>query len=121
MDAVPEIVRRWKAAWESGDPQAVAALYGPDSTHDSAKVAAAMPELGGATSLKGPQQLRLYAERAFGRVGKLSFRLLRVVAGEGVAAVEYERTTTREPEPKRVVEIVEWRGGLIAATRVYHP
>jgi hypothetical protein len=121
MATVPPIVQRWKAAWESGDPDAVAALYGPASTHDSAKVAAAMPELGGATRLTGSAQLRLYAERAFARVGRLSFALLSVVAGDGVVAVEYERTSSNEPTPKRVVEILEWRGDIILATRVYHP
>ena len=80
-------------AWHSGDAERIAALYAADGTHDSAKVAAAMPELGGRTTLSGHDQILAYAHRAFARVGWLRFEFLNVVENANLAALEYLRTS----------------------------
>lgn len=114
-------VLRWREAWHSGDAERVAALYTADGTHDSAKVAAAMPELGGRTTLSGRDEIRSYASKAFERVRWLRFEFLNVVESETLSAMEYLRTSGVDAAPHRVVEILEWDGDLLKAVRVYHP
>lgn len=111
----------WREAWHSGDAERVAALYAVDGTHDSAKVAAAMPELGGRTALRGREEIRAYADKAFQRVGWLRFEFLNVVESETLSAMEYLRTSGTDATPHRVVEILEWDGDRLKAVRVYHP
>lgn len=114
-------VLAWRLAWHSGDAERVAALYAIDGTHDSAKVAAAMPELGGRTALRGRDEIRTYATKAFARVGWLRFEFVNLVESETLSAMEYWRTAGNDPTPHRVVEILEWNGDLLKAVRVYHP
>lgn len=114
-------VLRWREAWHSGDAERVAALYAADGTHDSAKVAAAMPELGGRTALRGRDEIRSYAAQAFKRVGWLRFEFLNVVESDTLSAMEYLRTSGIDATAHRVVEILEWDGDLLKAVRVYHP
>lgn len=118
--AIPPRVLAWREAWHSGDADRVAALYGEGGTHDSAKVAAAMPTLG-RTTLVGRDEIRTYAEQAFKRVHWLRFEFLNVVESESLSAMEYLRTSGIDPTPHRVVEILEWDGDLLKAVRVYHP
>jgi hypothetical protein len=112
-------VLRWREAWHSGDAERVAALYAALGTHDSAKVAAAMPEFGGRTALSGRDQVRAYATKAFERVHWLRFDFLTVVESETLSAMEYLRTSGIDATPHRVVEILEWDGDLLRAVRVY--
>lgn len=114
-------VLRWREAWHSGDAERVAALYAEGGTHDSAKVAAAMPELGGRTALSGRDEIRAYATKAFERVHWLRFEFLNVVESQTLSAMEYLRTSGIDATPHRVVEILEWDGDLLKAVRVYHP
>jgi ketosteroid isomerase-like protein len=114
-------VLAWREAWHSGDAARVAALYAADGTHDSAKVAAAMPALGGGTALSGRDEIRGYAQKAFARVGWLRFEFLNVVESGSLSAMEYLRTAGNDATPHRVVEILEWDGELLKAVRVYHP
>lgn len=114
-------VLKWRAAWQSGDAERVAALYAIDGTHDSAKVAAAMPEFDGRSALRGRDEIRAYATKAFARVGWLRFEFIHVVENETLSAMEYSRTTGNDAMPHRVVEILEWDGDLLKAVRVYHP
>jgi hypothetical protein len=114
-------VLAWREAWHSGDAENVAALYRAGGVHDSAKVAAAMPELGGRTALSGRDEIRAYATRAFKRVGWLRFEFLNVVESESLSAMEYLRTSGVDATAHRVVEILEWDGDRLKAVRVYHP
>lgn len=112
-------IARWKAAWEGFDPAAVAALYMPGGTHASAKVAAALG--GDRTVLRGPAEIEDYARRAFAKYARLEFRVVRVLAGDGFAVIEYDRYAEPGPAgPMRVAELFEWAGDRIAACRVYH-
>jgi hypothetical protein len=114
-------VLSWREAWHSGDAERVAALYAADGTHDSAKVAAAMPAPGGRTALTGRDEILAYARKAFARVGWLRFEFLNVVESESLSAMEYLRTSGIDATPHRVVEILEWKGERLKAVRVYHP
>ncbi|MGE4220089.1 MAG: nuclear transport factor 2 family protein [Alphaproteobacteria bacterium] len=119
MTEIDPRIARWKAAWEGFDPAAVAALYLPDGTHASAKVAAALGD--GRTALTGQAEIADYARRAFARYTRLDFRIVRVLSGEGSTVVEYDRYAEPGPaEPMRVAELFEWAGERVAACRVYH-
>jgi hypothetical protein len=110
----------WKAAWESRDPSKVVALYAPDGTHASAKVAQLRPELG-RSELRGLAELEEYARVGFARFTWLRFDLLTITESEDRAAVEYLRHSNLDGEnPSHVLELIEWRGGMISAVRVFH-
>jgi len=111
----------WKAAWESRDPSRVVALYAPDSTHASAKVAQLRPELG-RSELHGPAELEEYARVAFARFTWLRFDLLTVTESGDRAAVEYLRHSNLDADqPSHVLELIEWNSaGMISAVRVFH-
>jgi hypothetical protein len=119
--AISARVLGWRDAWHSGDADRVAVLYAADGTHDSAKVAATMPAQGGRTALSGRDEIRAYAARAFERVRWLRFEFLNVVETPALSAMEYLRTSGIDSTPQRVVEILEWDGGLLKAVRVYRP
>ena len=116
--AIPARVEAWRSAWQSGDASRVAALYGANAAHESAKVAIAMPALG-RTFLKGKAEIEAYALRAFARVHPLRFDIDAVSETENLSVVEYTRHAPNS-EPGRVCEILRWRGKLLSAVRVYH-
>jgi nuclear transport factor 2 (NTF2) superfamily protein len=113
-------VLAWQAAWESRDPEKVAALYADNATHASAVVSQIYPEIKSSV-LKGRDQIREYARHGFARFTHLRFELLTVVESDSAAAVEYLRHSNIEPDkPKHVMELLEWDGELIRACRVFH-
>jgi hypothetical protein len=114
-----ERVARWQAAWESRDADRVAALYVENATHASARVAVVFPDLG-TTVLRGVSQIREYARRGLARFTSLRFEILTVTEGPIRSAVEYHRYSNLDAEPTRVLELIEWRGDLIEAVRVFH-
>jgi hypothetical protein len=116
--AITPRVEAWRAAWQSGDAARVAALYAVSATHDSAKVAVAMPGLG-RSFLKGQAEIEAYALRAFGRVHPLRFDITRLLETDLTSTVEYIRHAPNA-EPTRVCEVLEWRHGKLVAVRVYH-
>ena len=129
-------VEAWKSAWESRDAAAVAALYASDATHESALIAQIYPELGRLV-LRGRHEIAVYARRGLARFTELRFEILTVTESDDRAAVEYRRhSKIAEPSPTdrqaaghlsregtgevRVLELIEWRGDLISAVRVFH-
>ncbi|GEM_PF-776760 len=118
--AASERVLAWKAAWESRDPDRVAALYEPDATHASARVATIRPELG-RSELRGAAEIAEYARAGFARFTWLRFDLLTVTESGDRAAVEHLRHSNLDSTgPAHVLELIEWRGGAIVAVRVFH-
>ncbi|MEQ8269086.1 MAG: nuclear transport factor 2 family protein [Parvibaculum sp.] len=118
-----EIVGCWQAAWESLDPARVEALYAPGATHMSSVVAERMNRADG--TLRGPGEIRAYAEAAASRLTSFKADILQVISDEtdsgGRASVEYWRILNGDEAGRtRVVEIIEWSGGRITACRVFH-
>jgi ketosteroid isomerase-like protein len=117
---VSQRVVAWKKAWESRDPARVVSLYARDATHASAKVAALRPEIG-RSELRGHAEIEEYAATAFGRFTWLRFDLLTVTETGDRAAVEYFRHSNLDADnPSHVLELIEWREGLISEVRVFH-
>jgi ketosteroid isomerase-like protein len=113
-------VEEWKSAWESRDPATVAALYAPDATHESALIAQIYPELGRLV-LRGRHEIAVYARRGLARFTEIRFEILTVTESDDRAAVEYRRHSNIDgANPAHVLELIEWRGGLISAVRVFH-
>ena len=110
----------WKNAWESRDPARVVSLYARDATHASAKVAALRPELG-RSYLRGHAEIEEYAAAAFRRFTWLRFELLTVTESGDRAAIEYLRHANLDADnPAHVLQLLEWREGLISGVRVFH-
>ncbi|MBX3493620.1 MAG: nuclear transport factor 2 family protein [Parvibaculum sp.] len=121
--ALPEIVVRWKTAWECLDAARIEALYAPGATHMSSVVVERMNRADG--TLRGLPEIRAYAEAAAGRLASFKADILQVIAdetgGAGRASVEYWRVLNGNEEGRtRAVEIIEWSDGRITACRVFH-
>lgn len=119
----PAMVLKWQSAWQSLDPEAVAALYAPDGTHMSDVVIKRMGRADG--TLKGPDELRAYAQAGVAQLQSFRIDILDVIAQtenkRGRASVEYWRVVNGdEASRKRVVEILEWTDDRISACRVFH-
>ena len=113
-------VEAWKSAWESRDAAAVAALHAPDATHESALIAQIYPELG-RLILRGRHEIAVYARRGLARFTELRFEILTVTETGDRAAVEYRRHSDVDGAIQpHVLELIEWRGDLISAVRVFH-
>jgi nuclear transport factor 2 (NTF2) superfamily protein len=113
-------VMAWAAAWESCNPDKVAALYARDATHASAVVSQLYPEAQ-ASVLKGRDQIREYARRAMARFTTLRFEIVSVVESDSSAAVEYLRHSNLDTDkPSHVLELIEWERERIKSVRVFH-
>lgn len=115
-----ERVDRWKAAWESRDADRVLALYAPDATHASALVPRFLPDASGPVC-RGRAQIGEYFRRGLARFTNLRFELVTVTEDAERSAVEYRRHSNVDgSDPAHVLELIEWRDGLIRAVRVFH-
>ena len=113
-------VEAWKSAWESRDAATAAALYAPDATHESALIAQIYPELGRLV-LRGRHEIAIYARRALACFTELRFEIVTVTEAGNRAAVEYRRQSNIDgANPAHKLELIEWRGDLICAVRVFH-
>lgn len=112
-----EIATHWFAAFNAHDLEGLLALYSEDARHFSPKLKLLRPETNGL--VEGRAALRDWWSDAFLRLPSLRYEPLRLIAGEGAVFMEYVRHVEGEAD-LRVGEVLEVRGGLIAASRVYH-
>ena len=113
-------VLAWQSAWESRNPDKVAALYAREATHASAVVSRLYPEAS-ASVLKGRDQIREYARRGMALFTSLRFEILSVVENADSAAVEYLRHSNLDTDqPSHVLELLEWDRERIKSVRVFH-
>jgi ketosteroid isomerase-like protein len=111
------IAREWILAFNRHDVAALVALYAPDAIHVSPKLRVARPETGG--RLAGRPALASWWTDAFARLPTLHYELTAVTAQPPRVFIEYLRHAAGEP-PQPVAEVFRLRGGLIAASAVYH-
>jgi nuclear transport factor 2 (NTF2) superfamily protein len=120
MSSASTRVLVWQAAWESRNPDKVAALYSRDATHASAVVSQLYPEAK-ASVLKGRDQIREYARRGVERFTTLRFEILSLVESDTSAAIEYLRHSNLDKDhPAHVLELIEWERERIKSVRVFH-
>ncbi|MBI1261120.1 MAG: hypothetical protein GC184_05295 [Rhizobiales bacterium] len=118
-DQIPSMVLKWRAAWQSLDPDRIAAIYHPDATHMSAVVVERMQRADG--TLRGVDEIRAYATISAQRLTSFKADVIDVLLEERRAGVEYWRVINGdEAKRTRVMEILEWRGDKISGCRVFH-
>jgi hypothetical protein len=111
-----EIVHEWLRAFNSGDADAMVALYADDAIHISPRLRAAQPASGG--RLVGKAALRQWWLDAFASPPRIEYELLTMTSSDHVAVIEYLRHRPGEPSLP-VAEVFEIRDGKIARSHVY--
>jgi hypothetical protein len=112
-----EIIGEWLRAFNSGDADAMVALYADDAVHTSPKLRAAQPATEG--RLIGKPALRQWWLDAFNSAPSIRYELLTMSLGHNVVAIEYLRHRAGEAA-LRVAEVFEIRDGKIVRSNVYH-
>jgi hypothetical protein len=117
MSADPgDVARRWLAAFNAGDVDAVVDLYAEGAVHESPKVRKTMPGSGG--KLIGKAAMREWWKQALGR-SAISYELTALTSDHSRAVIEYVRRAPGD-EPLAVAEAFEVRNGKIVHSIVYH-
>jgi hypothetical protein len=112
-----EIVNEWLRAFNSGDAEAMVALYADDAIHTSPKLRAAQLASGG--RLVGKTALRQWWLGAFAGRPRIQYELLTMTTSDRAAVIEYLRHRPGEPSLS-VAEVFEIREGKIIRSHVYH-
>jgi hypothetical protein len=112
-----DVARRWLAASNSGDVEAMIDLYSEDAVHESPKVRRSLPGSDG--KLVGKAAIRTWWEQSIGGVPGLSYELSALTSDGSRAVIEYLRRAPGE-EPVAVAEVFEVRDGKIVHSIVYH-
>ena len=111
------VARRWLAAFNAGDVDALIELYAEDAVHESPKVRKAMPGSDG--KLVGKAAMRDWWQQAFSRLPGMVYELTALTSDSSRAVIEYMRTAPGQ-EPLAVAEAFEVRDGRIVHSIVYH-
>ena len=112
-----DVARRWLAAFNAGDVEAVVELYADDSVHESPKVRNTMP--GSEGKLKGKAAMRNWWNLALARQPGITYELTALTSDQSRAVIEYVRRAPGE-EPLAVAEAFEVHNGKIVHSVVYH-
>ena len=112
-----EVVDEWLSAFNSGDADAMVALYAEDAIHTSPKLRAAQPASEG--PLVGKEAMRRWWLDAFERLPGIRYELVNMVSDDRVAAIEYLRHRPGEAT-MRVAEVFEIQDSKIVRSHVYH-
>ncbi len=80
--------REWIAAWNSRDPERIAAHYAPDVEYESPFAESLVPGSGGL--LRGAAEVREYVRRGLAAYPDLRFTLRSVSAGSRSVVIEYD-------------------------------
>lgn len=111
------MARRWLAAFNAADVDAVVELYAEDAVHESPKIRKTMPGSGG--KLIGKAAMREWWKQALGRQPSITYELTALTSDDSRAVIEYIRRAPGE-EPLAVAEAFEVRDGKIVHSIVYH-
>ena len=111
------IALRWFAAFNAHDLEALLALYADEAEHYSPKLKVRQPETNGL--ITGKAALRAWWRDAFDRLPSLRYEVVKLTADEEQVFMEYIRHVHDEAD-LRVGEVLEIRGDVIVASRVYH-
>ena len=112
-----DVARRWLAASNAGDIEAMLDLYSEEAVHESPKVRRTMPGSDG--KLVGKAAIRAWWVQSIGGVPGLIYELSALTSDGSRAVVEYVRRAPGQ-EALAVAEIFEVRDGKIVHSIVYH-
>jgi hypothetical protein len=111
------IASQWFDAFNEHDLEKLLALYAEDAQHCSPKLKLRQPETNGL--IKGKEALSLWWKDSFERLPGLKYVPQQFIANDSMIFMEYIRFVDGE-ESMTVGEVLEIKGGLIVASRVYH-
>lgn len=109
--------RRWLAAFNARDLDALLSLYADDAVHTSPKLRAAQPETQG--RIAGREALRRWWADSFARLPGLRYEERSLTADGERVWMEYLRVLPGQAD-LLVAEVLELRDGLIRSSRVFH-
>ena len=112
-----DVARRWLAASNAGDVEAMIDLYSEEAVHESPKVKRTMPGSDG--KLVGKAALREWWVQSIRGVPGLNYELSALTSDDSRAVIEYVRRAPGQ-EAFAVAEIFEIRAGKIVHSIVYH-
>lgn len=111
------LARRWMAAFNARDLDALVGLYHADAVHLSPKLRVAQPATEG--RIAGHEALRRWWGDAFARLPGMRYEEISATADGERVWLLYRRLVPGEAE-LTVAELFEVRGGLIYQSSVYH-
>ncbi|MDF2437118.1 MAG: nuclear transport factor 2 family protein [Bacteroidota bacterium] len=112
-----EIAKKWFDAFNTHDLEALLKLYHEEAEHFSPKLKLRKPETNGL--VKGKNALREWWQDAFDRLPSLNYNYTSLTANNERVFMEYVRKVDNE-ENMLIAEVLEIKGGMIVASRVYH-
>lgn len=112
-----EIAQAWFKAFNDHNLENLLALYDDNAQHYSPKLKVRQPETNGLVT--GKAALRAWWQDAFDRLPTLHYKTTSLTADNERVFMEYIRQVDNEPD-MLVAEVLEIKGGLIIASRVYH-
>lgn len=111
------IARKWFDAFNTHNLEALLLLYDDNALHFSPKLKIRKPETNG--YVQGKAALRGWWKDAFERLPSLNYKYTTLTANDERVFMEYIRKVDKE-EDMLIAEVLEIRGTLIIASRVYH-
>ena len=115
--ALEAVARRWLAAFNARDLDALVTLYAEDAVHTSPKLRDRRPETRG--EIRGRAALRDWWADAMQRLPQLRYEERHLTASGERVFMEYERVCPPEAV-LFVAEVLHVRDGLIRASHVFH-
>src|ERR1035438_1190857 len=112
-----DIAKLWLKAFNEHNLENLLALYSDNAEHFSPKLKIRKPKTNGL--IKGKTAMRTWWKDAFERLPTLTYKELSITANNERVFMEYIRIVAGE-ENMNVVEVLEIKNGLIAASKVYH-
>lgn len=114
-DEIRALTLSWQEAWNSRDPERLAALFDDDGTYYD-------PELPSGP-VPGQAGIRQNAEATFRDWPAALFEVVSLIVQEPLAALEWRSTATHRSGQVLTLEgvdLLEWRGHRLAAVRSYY-
>lgn len=108
---------KWLAAFNTKDLDGLLSLYANDALHYSPMLKAKRPETNGLVI--GVASLRSWWQDAFDNLPSLHYSVTSLTANRQRVFMEYRRRVNGEKD-KLVAEVLEFKEGKIASSRVYH-
>jgi hypothetical protein len=114
---IEEIANQWFNAFNAHNLKTLLSLYDDQAEHYSPKLKVRQPHTKGI--IKGKEALQNWWADAFQRLPELNYEPLRLTPYANRVFMEYIRHVPGE-EDLLVAELLEVKGGLIIASKVFH-
>ncbi len=111
------IAKKWLAAFNEHNLEALLSLYDDNAEHYSPKLKLRNPETKG--KIRGKEAMRAWWKDAFERLPELAYIENTITASDDRVFMEYTRVVPGE-ENMNVAEVLEIKNGRIVGSRVYH-